>query len=236
MNRKATFPIFLVCVFVLLAGCGAAPQIVRPEFKSSDTFVVGMEQKKSIGEPMVDKVALHYYPGFVAKNDYLPPGMLGTQFPLVKSGSEWSCQGRYEGGNYRCKAVLGWGRARALGVEQNFEYDLVITPSGNPSGVVAGDIYGINSFPDPQPVVFRPSEIAQPGSFRQELLYNGKSKDTIRISYREFKDTLARPAFSQDLSYDLSESREIGFRGMIIEVVEATNSYIRFLVRKPMSQ
>ena len=39
------------------------------------------------------------------------------------------------------------------------------------------------------------------------------------ISYREFKDDFARAAFQQDMSYDLSDSKEIGFRGAIIDVL-----------------
>lgn len=75
-------------------------------------------------------------------------------------------------------------------------------------------------------------EIYEKGSFRQELLYNGKSKDNIRIQYREFNDDFARPAFFQELTYDLNESKTVAFRNFTIDIVEATNSDITFIIRK----
>src|SRR3990170_4206250 len=65
----------------------------------------------------------------------------------------------------------------------------------------------------------------------RELVYNGKSKETIKISYREYRDDFTRPALYQDLSHDLSESREIAFRDMRIDVLDATNTSIKFRVK-----
>jgi hypothetical protein len=42
---------------------------------------------------------------------------------------------------------------------------------------------------------------------------------------------MARPAFYQDLNYDLSESKIIGFRDIRIEVIEGTNTDIKFMVK-----
>jgi hypothetical protein len=67
-------------------------------------------------------------------------------------------------------------------------------------------------------------------SLTQQLIYSGKTGNTIRIAYREFGNNLARQAFSQELTYDLSESKIIVFRGTQIEVKEATNSSITFII------
>ncbi len=64
--------------------------------------------------------------------------------------------------------------------------------------------------------------------FKQELIYTGKSGSNINIEYREFKGNMARPAFSQSLTYDISEDKMIGFRGALFEVLEATNSSIKY--------
>lgn len=74
----------------------------------------------------------------------------------------------------------------------------------------------------------------QEGDFRRELIYSGISQGTVTITYKEFKDDLARPAFSQELRYDLNQSREVGFRGARFEILEATNSMIRYRVLKPL--
>jgi hypothetical protein len=67
-------------------------------------------------------------------------------------------------------------------------------------------------------------------SFSQQLIYSGKTGSTIRIAYREFSSNLARPAFYQELTYDLSESKILTFRSTKIEVISATNSEITFSI------
>lgn len=67
---------------------------------------------------------------------------------------------------------------------------------------------------------------------KYELVYSGLSGDTIRVAYREYsREDLARTAFFQDLTYT-ADNPVIGFRDIEIEVLEATNSGIRFMVRK----
>lgn len=69
-------------------------------------------------------------------------------------------------------------------------------------------------------------------SFKRELVYSGVSQNTISVLYREFKDDMARPAFSQDLKYDLSQGKVIGYRGARFEVIKADNLQIQYRVLK----
>ena len=69
-------------------------------------------------------------------------------------------------------------------------------------------------------------------SFQQTLIYSGKVGDKINIGYREFSNSAARPAFNNDVEYDLSESQLIGYRGAELEILEATNTYIRYRVNR----
>ncbi|MDQ9171172.1 hypothetical protein Q8A64_12230 [Oxalobacteraceae bacterium R-40] len=48
--------------------------------------------------------------------------------------------------------------------------------------------------------------------FRRELVYSGVSQNTLSIVYREFKDDTARPAYFQDLKYDLSQGTVIAYQ------------------------
>lgn len=66
--------------------------------------------------------------------------------------------------------------------------------------------------------------------FGQTLSYSGKQGSIIRIHYREFYNGLARPAFSQELTYDISDDSIIVFRDTKIQVLNATNSAIEFTV------
>lgn len=65
---------------------------------------------------------------------------------------------------------------------------------------------------------------------RKELIYSGKSGNTIEISYREFRGGLAAPAFYQNLKYDLSESKKITFQNFQIEIINAGNQSITYRV------
>jgi len=73
-------------------------------------------------------------------------------------------------------------------------------------------------------------------SFQQTLIYSGKMGDKINIGYREFSNDLARPAFNNDVEYDLSESKIIGYKGARIEVIEATNEHIKYKVLQNFNQ
>lgn len=67
-------------------------------------------------------------------------------------------------------------------------------------------------------------------SFKEELIYTGRSGNTIHISYREYKKDFARPAFFQELRYDIEQSRTIVFKQYKLKVIEATNECIEFIV------
>jgi hypothetical protein len=69
-------------------------------------------------------------------------------------------------------------------------------------------------------------------SFQQTLLYSGKVGNKINIGYREFSNSLARPAFNNNVEYDLSESKTIAYKGAQLEVLEATNQHIKFRLNK----
>lgn len=69
-------------------------------------------------------------------------------------------------------------------------------------------------------------------SFQQTLLYSGKSGDEIKISYREFSNDSARPAFNNDAVYDISESKVIGYKGAEIEVIKVDNTSITYRLLK----
>ncbi|MFA6143651.1 MAG: hypothetical protein WCW84_01695 [Sulfurimonas sp.] len=72
------------------------------------------------------------------------------------------------------------------------------------------------------------------GSFKYEALYQGKIDNKIKISFREFKDDMARPAFTQDIDYLLEKDGTaiVGFKGLRIEVLKATNVDITYKVVK----
>lgn len=69
-------------------------------------------------------------------------------------------------------------------------------------------------------------------SFRYVALYQGKIDNKIKISFREFKDDMVRPAFTQDIEYELNKNGDtvVGFKGLRIKVIKATNTDITYSV------
>jgi len=67
-------------------------------------------------------------------------------------------------------------------------------------------------------------------SFKQEFIYNGISDNTAKFTYREYGNDFVRPAFTQETQYDLSKDKIIGFKGLRIEVIEATNTKISYKI------
>ena len=69
-------------------------------------------------------------------------------------------------------------------------------------------------------------------SFRYVVLYQGKIDNKIKLSFREFKDNLSRPAFTQNIEYEFDNTKNtiVGFKGLRIEIIEATNVNITYQV------
>ncbi len=67
-------------------------------------------------------------------------------------------------------------------------------------------------------------------SFQQTLFYNGKVGNRINLAYREFSNSMARTAFSNEVSYDLSESTTLGYRGARLEIIKATNTELTYKI------
>ena len=95
-----------------------------------------------------------------------------------------------------------------------------------------GPVFDRDKLVEELPVVLEISRVevasrSEP-SFKQEFIYNGRVGDYLKFIYREFSEDLARPAFTQEAQYDLTVSREIGFKGLLIEVQNATNTTIKY--------
>ena len=82
-------------------------------------------------------------------------------------------------------------------------------------------------------------------SAEKELLYAGREGDVLHVTYREFYllfdnagnvKAHARPAFYQQVYYDLKASDAIVFQDWVLKVLDANNQQIRFKVIKGPTQ
>lgn len=98
------------------------------------------------------------------------------------------------------------------------------------------DSYFPLSAPTPYEVQVTETASEGPDDFYVDVLYQGMSKGEVKISYREFSHGIARPAFTQDVSYELEPDGTgiIGFKGMRIKVLKATGHDLRYILEQPM--
>ena len=68
--------------------------------------------------------------------------------------------------------------------------------------------------------------------FRSELVFQGIADGVLHLAYREFVDDMARPAFTQILSYDFEGPTTIAFQTLEFEILEAGNMGIRYKVQE----
>lgn len=215
---------------IFISGCAAVSMVSNPVERASFTsFQIGEVQEAAVGNPMIVEEDVSFYEGIIATEDFQPPAQMGSPpYPIIPAGAGFKAYGKLTSG-----ATLYREPNKIISQKGSWNYCLAVNELNQVYGdaeCVLGFVRDWNLSGTP----FKSGRIYQKGSFKAEIVYNGKSQDTIRLSYREYHDDFARPAFYQDLSYDLSESRTIGFRNMKIEVLEATNSDIRFIVRSPL--
>lgn len=83
---------------------------------------------------------------------------------------------------------------------------------------------------------FHDAEEFAPGAsnIQRVVEYGGRSGNTISLHYKEFTELVSgsfiRPAFTQELKFDLNEGMLIGLKGARIEVLETSNIGMRYKI------
>lgn len=227
--------VVLAAVLFISAGCISPMSPIKPvhlivpasEQIQSRDYEVGKLREQAVGEAMVTRVngRARFYEGFKASRTFQAPefkGALGVPvvLPAIRQGSAWALFGTSDAGD-KIYSDLVPG------------HDCIVSdPTGQFYGHTSCGLFYVLNWPEKVPNLLVPAAKFpqyEPGALKQELVYNGRTKDSIKILYREFSDDLVRPAFTQELSYDLAD-RAIGFRGLGIEIFEATNSKIKYRV------
>jgi hypothetical protein len=233
--KKIVYVIFVLFITVLN---GIAMEKIKPNIELKYSPAVGEVKESDMGDAMIEVKTGDVYTAFVVLEDYQPPlSSPGEQaFAPIKKDSIWLVIGKLESGEYIADNREYPFYPKAGSKEMPYPYRMVANQSGDAVGLIKAFKNDPPRIWEPKPtnIVKRIDSYFKEGGFKQQFVYSGKSRKEIKISYREFKDDFARPAFTQDLTYDLSESKTIGFKGMKIDVIQATNSQIKFIIKSPM--
>ena len=239
MVPKSRTELTIIALFLcLLAGCVPTEMVVPSQDHSSyrkidvSTYDIGKIQVKSVGEPMlivasgIAKTSVIYRAAKTLRSPMHEKFSVILGIPNIKEDSIWTLHGTIKNGDkfYASESVPS--NYCLVSNQQNEFYSLNDCQY----------FYRSIMWQEKIPGLLKAEKITtyKAGALKQEFHYTGKSKDTIKLQYREYNEDFIRPSFSQELSYDLSESKEIGFRGMTIDILEATNSKIKFIIKSKM--
>lgn len=220
------YPLVVVLV-ALLSGCATQKQSIPPTLTVIDLPKLGEERTAELGETLVQKGKLYTYEavrlensvsagdGFLLKKFSLEPGILKASM-------------RDDEHIFYTTDKLAIYDA-ILGTQMN--YGGLAVNQKNPTEVKFHWNGRVMLTPKTPPVLTKTqvTDVERP-SFRQELIYNGRSGETLKFLYREYSSEAMRAPFSQEVQYDLKDGPTIGFKSVRIEVIEATNTKLKYRV------
>jgi hypothetical protein len=96
--------------------------------------------------------------------------------------------------------------------------------------------YAARKVPEPAPYSRGASILAEDASdgFSQRLIYLGMAGQTLRLSYREFINDMARPAFTEEVTFTLSGKypETVAYKDLSIDILGVDNAGLRYVIRK----
>lgn len=216
----------------LLAGCVSAP-VVPPEIRYVDRPSLNAEATAELGDTLLLKEKAFVYEGLDLRERITDNGVAReyivepNRMPLVRRDPDGSSVYEPQGASYY---ILDKTFGRKALPKNGY---LVRKPDGSLELRGYYDLSGAGriSPANPQYTVGKIVDPARP-NFRQELIYGGRVGDQIKVTYREYSGEFLRAAFAQEVQYDLTLEKTIGFKGVRIEVISASNTRITYKVLK----
>jgi len=72
--------------------------------------------------------------------------------------------------------------------------------------------------------------VSEKDSFQRVIEYAGKKGSIVKFIYSEFKDEMARDAFTREFEIDLNDGMTVAYKGSVFEIIEANNATITYRV------
>ncbi len=226
----------LIVLTIFLSACATPWQQIEPKSKLVDLPPLGVELESELGETLVQKGIIYTYDGLQLEEPATASaGLLGgikaDLQPSVLRASKRDVWRIYYSSDKQVSARFGLLAPiqllpGGLAISHTNENDVMIFING--SVLVNGGVFA-KCKPVPKLTKIQIEAFDRP-SFRQELIFNGRTGDTLKFLYREISNSQLRSPFSQDIQYDLKDGSTIGFKGVRIEVLKATNTKIKYRV------
>lgn len=212
-----------------LVGCAAPKHNYAPNTTNISEPPLGTEVERQVGEEMLHQGRYREHDALLVELP-LKPVWAYTVMPgyYLKTGSDESGDFYRIGGagdesGYIQKAALA-DPYSAVMVRKDNQLCVITAFNIAACGEVSGGFEKVKK------------SITSADSVQRTLIYNGRVGGKVNIGYREFSGNSARPAFNNNVEYDLSESKEIAYRGARIEILDATNRGIKYKVISNFNQ
>lgn len=211
-----------VCFGMGLVGCAAPKYNYQPKVEMISKPPIGTETTAYVGDQMLIQGKFVEQEALRLKQ----PARLGLMYTLlagdfVKSGDD-------KGATYFAAVnnIPNGGGVTKSAIADPYKA-VMLTKDGKLCVIT---IFNATSCDGGHEFSIEKIGVATEDSFQQTLIYSGRVGGKINVGYREFSSNMARPAFNNDVEYDLSESKEIGYKGALLEVIDATNQFIKYKV------
>ncbi|WP_288953735.1 hypothetical protein [uncultured Citrobacter sp.] len=202
----------------LLSGC--APGSVAPKVTTQEYVdpMVGTTNKAYMGDPII-RSATGY------KTELLKLGNASGSLSEIKEGTY--C---HTGNNVYANPIdkNSIGLKNLYGVVVNSVNYVTYDKAKNTISPPNGTTYNSSEIS----IQYVPNGLCMVSdSFVKTIEYNGKSGNTLKFTYREFSNNMARSAYTTDFTFDLSEgTKVVAYKGAKIRINEANNSLIDYTI------
>jgi len=222
--------LYLLLAVLMVSGCAtyalSPNQLIYPQKRLVNLPSLQEIHSVELGDTIVSKGTIYEHQGIILQGNILPSDIVGPIKIALQAGQ---LVAEKEDEKY-----MYYVRERVNGV---YPIGLRISKSDD------SDIKGFLENPGTRNMFvltirkkpeIKPNEIIsfEEKSFKQELIYNGRAGKNVKFLYREFSGNLMRPSFSQEIQYDLNEGNVVGFKGARIEIIEASNTNLKYKLNK----
>lgn len=231
MNRSVRSNIgVLVCLLVLQTGCASNIKPFLAEEPDIKHVVDKSPPQDEISEATVGSSLIRVKDYYVVTEQVPVLKLLSTDDPNLKVGTNFKIEGTIQLGEteYLLTACIGLNDPMTADGCLAVDKDQLVSVGRwvQGLGIIQKKFAGWRFKMDSSEAVS-----LEKGYTNYEILYSGVSGDVLRLRYREYSsDDLAREAYFQDLTYSMSD-RIIQFRTIEVEVLEANNRKIRYIVK-----
>ena len=211
-----------IIALTVITGCASAPQqIPFVETKRGETEV-GASARAYVGDTIYRKFDIkEQYEAYVSG----AVKIAGSTVTLAETRVQRMLVDGSDGGVTRDPITMtSW-----MGVAAPAMPITLIDEDGDGS-FERYDYMGTASGKIKQPIFVDWEQSNRSSGFSRELIYQGRDGDNLKLFYREYNDDFRRPAYDQEVQYDLGESEYIQFKGLTIYIEEANNEYLVYTI------